>query len=287
MEYEGKVTGFWIRFAAAWIDVLLVSIIYITVFLLAELAGLKDYIVEFILQVAVGVFYYCYLQWKFKGTPGKRILSIQVLDTSFHQAEFRQFILRYFVSWFSAMVFFLGYIWHLFSEKKQTWHDMAAGTIVVYDSAVDCPMAEEKSSPTKVLLPIFLLLFIIVAGSGYYIYNNFNDLILPVVKEGEKEKNEGKEFGKDKDYAQCTLEALGRNKDCGGGFTCELSARMFLDACLDASTKINGVCNNVPDTTEIMDSVTWRLSECQRLFMDNTESCGRILSELQKKCHNE
>jgi hypothetical protein len=62
MEYEGKVTGFWIRFAAAWIDVLLVSIIYITVFLLAELAGLKDYIVEFILQVAVGVFYYCYLQ---------------------------------------------------------------------------------------------------------------------------------------------------------------------------------------------------------------------------------
>jgi uncharacterized RDD family membrane protein YckC len=35
------------------------------------------------------------------------------------------------VSIVSAIVFLLGYLWMLWDPEKQTWHDKAAGSVVV------------------------------------------------------------------------------------------------------------------------------------------------------------
>jgi uncharacterized RDD family membrane protein YckC len=35
------------------------------------------------------------------------------------------------VQYFSAIPLYLGFLWMLWDNKKQTWHDKAAGTVVV------------------------------------------------------------------------------------------------------------------------------------------------------------
>jgi uncharacterized RDD family membrane protein YckC len=39
--------------------------------------------------------------------------------------------LRWLVSIPSALVIFVGYLWMLWDGEKQTWHDKAAGSVVV------------------------------------------------------------------------------------------------------------------------------------------------------------
>jgi uncharacterized RDD family membrane protein YckC len=39
--------------------------------------------------------------------------------------------LRWLVSILSAIVAFLGYLWMIWDPQKQTWHDKAAGSVVV------------------------------------------------------------------------------------------------------------------------------------------------------------
>jgi uncharacterized RDD family membrane protein YckC len=43
----------------------------------------------------------------------------------------RQALLRFFVSLISLAAAGLGFWWALFDAKNRTWHDIAAGTVVV------------------------------------------------------------------------------------------------------------------------------------------------------------
>lgn len=42
-------------------------------------------------------------------------------------------VARYLIAIVGALAFYLGYLWMLWDEKKQTWHDKAANTVVVYE----------------------------------------------------------------------------------------------------------------------------------------------------------
>ena len=42
-----------------------------------------------------------------------------------------QFTIRYFAYFVSYFVFFIGFFWIAFDKKKQGWHDLLAGTVVV------------------------------------------------------------------------------------------------------------------------------------------------------------
>jgi uncharacterized RDD family membrane protein YckC len=66
-------------------------------------------------------------------TWGRKIVGIKVIGESdgqpigFGRALGRQL----FASFISAQVFYLGYLWMLWDDKKQTWHDKVVGSIVV------------------------------------------------------------------------------------------------------------------------------------------------------------
>jgi uncharacterized RDD family membrane protein YckC len=70
--------------------------------------------------------------WLISGqTPGKRVLGLRVLRKDGTRLKLGNALRRQVGYWICA-IFFLGFIWILFDNKRQGLHDKVAGTIVVY-----------------------------------------------------------------------------------------------------------------------------------------------------------
>ena len=68
---------------------------------------------------------------KVQATVGKYLMGIQVVDQNGGRIFFSTGIVRYLMKIVSSMMCFLGYVLALFSERKQTLHDLVAGTVVI------------------------------------------------------------------------------------------------------------------------------------------------------------
>jgi uncharacterized RDD family membrane protein YckC len=140
--------GFWIRFVAAVIDGVIVSIpVFIVGIAIGVMmaAGGTSTSTDTSTAAAsasaspwnlaggvIGFLYYTYF-WSSGSTPGMRIFHLRVADANtlgtigFGQAALR--FLGYIVSTFCC---YIGLIWAAFDPRKQGWHDKLAGTVVVY-----------------------------------------------------------------------------------------------------------------------------------------------------------
>jgi uncharacterized RDD family membrane protein YckC len=67
---------------------------------------------------------------RWQGTLGKVALGIKVTDVDGHQLSFGKATGRYFLKFVSTALFMFGYLVS-FSDKRQTWHDYIAKTLVV------------------------------------------------------------------------------------------------------------------------------------------------------------
>ena len=158
--------GFWSRFWAAMMDmVILMMIIYPIFYMIYGSAfierasdfnlfnNLINYLLPFIAII---------LLWKSKGaTPGKMFIKAKIVDEeSFSEPSTKQLVIRYFAYILSAIPLFLGYFWVGWDEKKQTWHDKLAHTVVV----------QPKKIPKKKTLGNYIAIsfgvFAIVAFTG-------------------------------------------------------------------------------------------------------------------------
>jgi uncharacterized RDD family membrane protein YckC len=117
--------GFWRRFAAAFIDGILVGIVSGILRLILGNTGAG-------LGFLVGIAYYTYFHGNTGQTPGDAALSIRVVDkeTGTPIGYGRAFV-RWLVSIVSGIVLLIGYLWMLWDSEKQTWHDKAANSVVV------------------------------------------------------------------------------------------------------------------------------------------------------------
>jgi uncharacterized RDD family membrane protein YckC len=118
--------GFWRRFAAAFIDGIVVSVISGILRLLLDNVGEA-------LSVLVGFAYYTYFHGSTGQTPGDAALSIRVVDLDGGgPIGYGRAFVRCLVSIVSALVFFLGYLWMIWDRpEKQCWHDKAANCVVI------------------------------------------------------------------------------------------------------------------------------------------------------------
>lgn len=66
------------------------------------------------------------------GSPFRRGINVLIVDQNTYLpiGPWRGFV-RILIANFSMMVFGLGFLWMLWDPKSQTWHDKAAGTVVV------------------------------------------------------------------------------------------------------------------------------------------------------------
>lgn len=80
----------------------------------------------------VGVGYQWYFLTRQNGqTPGKMLLNIRVIKVDGSKIEDADAVLRYIGYLINSPFIMLGWIWALFDDNRQGWHDKIAKTYVV------------------------------------------------------------------------------------------------------------------------------------------------------------
>jgi uncharacterized RDD family membrane protein YckC len=123
MEYA----GFFKRFVAVMIDGFITASISLVINRMIPLG--------WILSLFFNVLYFPFF-WSSsaRATPGKYIMDLAVVTNDGSQLDLKTALIRYFCQFISSALLFFGYIIALFTEKKQTLHDLLAGTVVIESS---------------------------------------------------------------------------------------------------------------------------------------------------------
>lgn len=89
--------------------------------------------VWFLIALLVIFFYYIRPVSKSGQTVGRRMLGIRVVSTETGEPPtLKMAFVRYLIAAVaSGSICYLGYLWMLWDDRKQTWHDKVANTVVV------------------------------------------------------------------------------------------------------------------------------------------------------------
>ena len=122
-EKEVSYAGFWQRFAASFLDGLIMIIP----------ALIFNYVIKIpIASTVIGWLYFALLEsGPSQATIGKKALGIKVTNLTGGRLTFGQATGRYFGKILSTIILFIGYFMMLWDDKNQTLHDKLAGALVV------------------------------------------------------------------------------------------------------------------------------------------------------------
>ena len=130
--------GFWKRFAALFIDGLLVgfaSILLIVV--LGLVLGMQSALMVglfYLLMFGLSAYYFVTMEaGPNSATFGKRWLKLRVLDAEGNRLSTGRALGRWFAHGISNITFYIGYLIQPFTERKQALHDIISTTTVVDD----------------------------------------------------------------------------------------------------------------------------------------------------------
>jgi uncharacterized RDD family membrane protein YckC len=127
---SGPRASFGLRLVAAIIDGVILNIVSLVLYVVLKSAGSG-------LGLILGLAYFTYFEGSPSGqTPGKRVMGIRVIDFRTGGAlGYGKALLRWVGRIVSTIVCLLGYLWMLWDNERQTWHDKIAETVVVPTSA--------------------------------------------------------------------------------------------------------------------------------------------------------
>ena len=138
LSTELEFVGFWHRFAAAMIDILILGTpiyIMLTAFYGDEywtseaiIIGPMDFLLNYVVPLLFTLVFWIFCD----STPGKMAISAKIVDVNSGEAPtLFQYIGRYFGYIISLLPLCLGFFWTGLDKKKQGWHDKLAETAVV------------------------------------------------------------------------------------------------------------------------------------------------------------
>ena len=116
---------FWKRFLGSVIDsIIIMSAVFVV--------NRTIPVIGWMISLTFGFFYFPFF-WSStaQATPGKYIVGTVVTDHLGGRITLKMALIRYFASWISSVLLFLGYLLVFFTEKNQTLHDLMAGTFVI------------------------------------------------------------------------------------------------------------------------------------------------------------
>jgi uncharacterized RDD family membrane protein YckC len=125
---SGPRAGFWRRFGAWFVDVLVLLIPNIIIYLIVKDSGGRQALTT-LLSLAYGTA----MEGSERGqTVGKMALGIRVYDfRAGGSIGYGRAFIRQIVKIISAIPLGLGYFWMIWDKEKQAWHDKAATDVVV------------------------------------------------------------------------------------------------------------------------------------------------------------
>ena len=138
-----RYAGFWIRFWAMMVDVLIFMPLWILQAVFQKIAdraeSLQASTSVLILTIAGIVIQWLYFalfeSGGWQATFGKRLMGLRVSDLSGNRISFGRASGRYFSKFISSIIFCIGYIMAGLTDKKQGLHDKIAGTLVLRGNA--------------------------------------------------------------------------------------------------------------------------------------------------------
>jgi uncharacterized RDD family membrane protein YckC len=82
--------------------------------------------------ILIGLAYHWFFLTQNNGqTIGKLLMGIRVVKLNGEPIQTTDVLLRYFGYWLNSAIFGLGWLWALWDQDRQGWHDKLANTIVV------------------------------------------------------------------------------------------------------------------------------------------------------------
>lgn len=131
--------GFWKRFCAYFIDIIITQIVVVIIaFICGFMIGMsggseaEGAIVGGIIGIVLPWIYFAVMESSGKqATLGKMALGIKVTSTEGEKITFGKASGRYFGKILSALILLIGFVMVAFTEKKQGLHDIMAGCLVL------------------------------------------------------------------------------------------------------------------------------------------------------------
>ncbi len=138
---------------------------------------------------------------------------------------------------------------------------------------------KELAKVGGVIALLFLVIGVLVAiGAAYWWHNNGDKLLA----EEKATEAQGRAEGAQLAEKDCRDQAIARHrKDSSIGSLMTNTTRLL--ACLETSHPTPGFCAGIPDADSITASFKWRLDECERLHLKDS-NCGNLLATLQMYC---
>ncbi len=137
--------GFWIRFAAKFLDgliqsmatgVILLPLMFWVGFSAATKAEPDNLIlitvVQIVVQLGIPILYTVFFLGKYQSTPGKMACGLTVIRSDGGRITYGRAFGRYFSEILSSLTLMIGYLMAAFDEEKRALHDRVADTRVVF-----------------------------------------------------------------------------------------------------------------------------------------------------------
>lgn len=125
--------GFWRRLAASLIDGLILSI---PGFLLG--GAIKVLAVGIGINFILSLFYFPFFESStLQATPGKALMSLAVVSEQGQRLTFKSALIRFLGRYLSMVLLYIGYLMQIFTEKRQTLHDMLSESVVLNQASPD------------------------------------------------------------------------------------------------------------------------------------------------------
>jgi uncharacterized RDD family membrane protein YckC len=139
---EMAYAGFWTRFAAVFIDGLILgafnlmtngigAALVIPAMRGSPNAALGIQLVLMCVNLAVGMSYETLMIGKYGATVGKMVMKIRVITAEGQKVSYLRALGRYFAKLLSGMTLMIGYLMAAFDDEKRTLHDRICNTRVI------------------------------------------------------------------------------------------------------------------------------------------------------------
>jgi uncharacterized RDD family membrane protein YckC len=151
--------GFWPRFGATLIDVLLQLVVTLPLTYLVYgrisapgqfFMGVGDLLINLVMPAVLVIALWVHLG----ATPGKLAMSARIVDADTGAPlSTTQSVIRYLGYFVSLIPFGVGYLWIAFDRRKQGWHDKMANSVVVRPSGKEPVTFDRKPDISRSIEP--------------------------------------------------------------------------------------------------------------------------------------
>jgi len=117
--------------------------------------------------IAVCLYYPLFESSQMQATPGKRAVGLKVTDLQGEQVSFARALGRMLGHLVTFLTFGVGFAMAVFTERRQSLHDMMAGTLVVHREETTEDIAQAGAAPP---LPLWQSIAVVV---GVVLFNPF------------------------------------------------------------------------------------------------------------------